>query len=153
MYFLSWSGFLVSFMMRNDINIAIVAMVRSAPPVLNETNQTEFNSTNTTNISGEYDWSSMVKSLILGSFYCCYVLSQVHFIDLSMTFYLHQTLFQLFSFIRLLAVLQHNILVQKIFLVGRNLQRPFVVYAFHWLHRITTQLLYFCVQYKVLHLV
>lgn len=29
LYFLSWSGFLVSFMMRNDINIALVAMVKS----------------------------------------------------------------------------------------------------------------------------
>lgn len=29
LYFLSWSGFLVSFMMRNDINFALVAMVGS----------------------------------------------------------------------------------------------------------------------------
>lgn len=27
LYFLSWSGFLVSFMMRNDMNFAIVAMI------------------------------------------------------------------------------------------------------------------------------
>lgn len=33
LYFLSWSGFLVSFMMRNDINFAIVVMVRSNNPV------------------------------------------------------------------------------------------------------------------------
>lgn len=31
LYFLSWSGFLVSFMMRNDINFALVAMVKSNP--------------------------------------------------------------------------------------------------------------------------
>lgn len=31
LYFLSLSGFLVSFVMRNDINIAIVAMVEQAP--------------------------------------------------------------------------------------------------------------------------
>lgn len=30
LYFLSWSGFLVSFMMRNDINFALVAMVRDS---------------------------------------------------------------------------------------------------------------------------
>jgi hypothetical protein len=29
LYFLSWSGFLVSFMMRNDINFALVVMVKS----------------------------------------------------------------------------------------------------------------------------
>lgn len=29
LYFLSWSGFLVSFMMRNDINFAIVVMVKT----------------------------------------------------------------------------------------------------------------------------
>lgn len=31
LYFLSWSGFLVSFMMRNDINFALVAMVKDKP--------------------------------------------------------------------------------------------------------------------------
>lgn len=30
LYFLSWSGFLVSFMMRNDINFALVVMVPSS---------------------------------------------------------------------------------------------------------------------------
>jgi hypothetical protein len=35
LYFLSWSGFLVSFMMRNDINFAIVVMVKS--PIENTT--------------------------------------------------------------------------------------------------------------------
>ena len=29
LYFLSWSGFLVSFMMRNDINFAIVVMAKT----------------------------------------------------------------------------------------------------------------------------
>lgn len=29
LYFLSWSGFLVSFMMRNDINFAITVMIKS----------------------------------------------------------------------------------------------------------------------------
>jgi hypothetical protein len=29
LYFLSWSGFLVSFMMRNDINFALVVMVKT----------------------------------------------------------------------------------------------------------------------------
>lgn len=35
LYFLSWSGFLVSFMMRNDINFAIVVMVKDANKTLN----------------------------------------------------------------------------------------------------------------------
>lgn len=37
LYMLSWSGFLVSFMMRTDINLAIVAMVES-PTVPDEGN-------------------------------------------------------------------------------------------------------------------
>lgn len=32
LYMLSFTGFLVSFMMRSDINIAIVAMVKLPPP-------------------------------------------------------------------------------------------------------------------------
>lgn len=35
LYFLSWSGFLVSFMMRNDINFAIVVMVKDANRTIN----------------------------------------------------------------------------------------------------------------------
>lgn len=35
LYFLSWSGFLVSFMMRNDINFAIVVMVKDANKTIN----------------------------------------------------------------------------------------------------------------------
>lgn len=88
LYFLSWSGFLVSFMMRNDINIALVSMVRA-----NNQNdsilQSAVNGSNALNAShsdnkvpidedgGEFDWSSSVQSVILGSFYACYVLSQV----------------------------------------------------------------------------
>lgn len=66
-------------MMRNDINIAIVTMVK--------VNATGLNATNTTNVTtvasevGEFEWSSVVQSFILGSFYCCYVLSQVRSIS------------------------------------------------------------------------
>ncbi|XP_055857855.1 sialin [Episyrphus balteatus] len=158
LYFLSWSGFLVSFMMRNDINFALVAMVRANDTstttttipndvttqssfknftdqmylqnnfsnlnnnsnfddsesntnslmFLNENNNYNNNinfnnilnttSTNNsrsvknfTNIDGfdgkfknkknvtyhQYDWDSTTKGAILGSFYWCYVLSQV----------------------------------------------------------------------------
>lgn len=76
LYFLSWSGFLVSFMMRNDINIALVSMVR--PTKLNihtSLNATENIAVN--DIEGEFDWSSSVQSIILGSFYGWYVISQV----------------------------------------------------------------------------
>lgn len=89
LYFLSWSGFLVSFMMRNDINIALVSMVRA-----NNQNDTILQSAVNESIAlnasysdnkvpiaaadaGEFDWSSSVQSVILGSFYACYVLSQV----------------------------------------------------------------------------
>lgn len=80
LYFLSWSGFLVSFMMRNDINIALVAMVRQNVAV----NSSIASNLNTTEVpiqkkdSGEFDWSTMVQSMILSSFYACYVLSQVN---------------------------------------------------------------------------
>ncbi|XP_017483253.1 PREDICTED: uncharacterized protein LOC108372112 isoform X2 [Rhagoletis zephyria] len=94
LYFLSWSGFLVSFMMRNDINFALVAMVRP-PDELNSsnttissnatllslnsslqldfTNQTLFgDATNRTVINAKttadsddvYDWSPSVRSVI-----------------------------------------------------------------------------------------
>lgn len=80
LYFLSWSGFLVSFMMRNDINIALVTMVR-LPQTINETvnvhNSTNATTTTTNSVDGEFEWSTSVQSMILGSFYCCYVLSQV----------------------------------------------------------------------------
>lgn len=70
-------------MMRNDINLALVAMVRSAT---NESimELSASNVTTTKNVSligyefsGEFDWDSTVQSIILGSFYWCYVLSQV----------------------------------------------------------------------------
>lgn len=170
LYFLSWSGFLVSFMMRNDINFALVAMVREndttsittttlSSNVLNDVttqmplnnftnhemylklnnfsnlsddfkfslnsnysnislmilnknnsnyndnnnyifNNKTFNTTSTNNSSSvkksttieifdekfinkrnvtyrQYDWDSTTKGAILGSFYWCYVLSQV----------------------------------------------------------------------------
>ncbi|KAJ6641246.1 Sialin [Pseudolycoriella hygida] len=71
LYFLSWSGFLVSFMMRNDINFALVAMVRSPKSSNSSTESIEIED------GDKFDWSSGVTSIILGSFYWCYVLSQV----------------------------------------------------------------------------
>lgn len=46
LYFLSWSGFLVSFMMRNDINFALVVMVKTR----NET-QALLNGNSSTNVT------------------------------------------------------------------------------------------------------
>lgn len=61
-------------MMRNDINIAIVSMVR-APKSLNQTaNETVTTAFGT---DGEFEWSSNVRAMILGSFYAWYVISQV----------------------------------------------------------------------------
>lgn len=124
LYFLSWSGFLVSFMMRNDINFALVAMVRDsssnssvnshcAPssmalavgsvPVANGGNYSVDAYDNFTTLNGgsnsselgldsivvgsagknedhlygNFDWDSTVQAIIKGSFYWCYVLSQV----------------------------------------------------------------------------
>uniref|UniRef100_A0A1L8DEK6 Putative permease of the major facilitator superfamily protein n=1 Tax=Nyssomyia neivai TaxID=330878 RepID=A0A1L8DEK6_9DIPT len=62
LYLLSWSGFLVSFMMRNDINIAIVEMTANKDEPL---------------VPDRFDWSFSVRSLILGTFYWWYVVSQV----------------------------------------------------------------------------
>lgn len=49
LYFLSWSGFLVSFMMRNDINFAIVVMVKNANKTINtlRSNESISNETST----------------------------------------------------------------------------------------------------------
>lgn len=81
LYFLSWSGFLVSFMMRNDINIALVSMIRAKNDTNLQSNVNASNASDTivpiTVIGGEFDWSSSVQSAVLGSFYACYVLSQV----------------------------------------------------------------------------
>jgi MFS family permease len=91
LYMLSFSGFLVSFVMRNDINLAIIAMVRH-PPRNNTGNDSDIElycynpDTTPTNSSatdepnneeGEYDWDSTIQSSIISSFYWCYVLSQI----------------------------------------------------------------------------
>lgn len=77
-------------MMRNDINIALVSMVRPNEAV-NNSMQSNLNATDvpihkTDGVDGgngridgdgEFDWSTLVQSMILSSFYACYVLSQV----------------------------------------------------------------------------
>ncbi|XP_066993793.2 vesicular glutamate transporter 3 [Anabrus simplex] len=88
LYFLSFTGFLVSFMMRMDINIAMVAMVKLPPPVIDDNsssilvcyyqgNGSDDSSDNATMQEGEFDWDSTTQSTILSSFYWCYILSQV----------------------------------------------------------------------------
>lgn len=90
LYLMSFSGFLVSFMMRTDINLAMVAMAKMRLRPENSSNTTELscytpitNSTlmvenqKPTEEEGEFDWDSTVQSAILGSFYWCYILSQV----------------------------------------------------------------------------
>lgn len=91
LYLLSFSGFLVSFMMRMDINLAIVAMAKTkAGNATTSSNQnphcyvstnSSFSVKNNTDIHpediGEYDWSPSIQSIIVGSFYWCYILSQV----------------------------------------------------------------------------
>lgn len=88
LYILSFTGFLVSFMMRTDINLAIVVMARMPPrnlssssdePLYCYTNQVdEQNETSVPdNEQGEFDWDSTTQSTILSSFYWCYIISQV----------------------------------------------------------------------------
>ncbi|KAG5684804.1 hypothetical protein PVAND_014017 [Polypedilum vanderplanki] len=78
LYFLSWSGFLVSFMMRNDINFALVAMVRSTNSTHNSAGlNSSFNSDDSGEKWAEFDWDSTITSWILSSFYWMYVISQV----------------------------------------------------------------------------
>ncbi|XP_014270922.1 sialin isoform X1 [Halyomorpha halys] len=90
LYFLSFTGFLVSFMMRTDINLAIVAMVKMPPPVTKNVTEepqycfaaSDISSDNSTSEvpyqdDGEFDWDPSIQSTILGSFYWCYVLSQL----------------------------------------------------------------------------
>uniref|UniRef100_A0A1B0DEL4 Major facilitator superfamily (MFS) profile domain-containing protein n=1 Tax=Phlebotomus papatasi TaxID=29031 RepID=A0A1B0DEL4_PHLPP len=62
LYLLSWSGFLVSFVMRNDINIAIVEMV--SPPGEEV-------------LPDRFQWSFSERAIILGCFYWWYVVAQV----------------------------------------------------------------------------
>ncbi|XP_039501284.1 probable anion transporter 1, chloroplastic isoform X3 [Drosophila santomea] len=73
LYFLSWSGFLVSFMMRNDMNFALVAMMSND----NSTKKQSVNESQQILGSGTDDQRTIVKSVIISSFYWCYVLSQV----------------------------------------------------------------------------
>lgn len=103
LYMLSWTGFLVSFMMRNDMHLAIVAMTTPSNATAQSSNcggdtlhnvaVTSVNTTtaatmltDNTTIAADaaaleqghyYDWSASVKSVINSSFFWCYVLSQV----------------------------------------------------------------------------
>uniref|UniRef100_A0A1B0GEM0 Major facilitator superfamily (MFS) profile domain-containing protein n=2 Tax=Glossina morsitans morsitans TaxID=37546 RepID=A0A1B0GEM0_GLOMM len=77
--FHKFNGFLVSFMMRNDINIALVAMTAENSTQLTGIFQTNENATLSSALASAdtFDWSPTVKSVITGSFFVCYVLSQV----------------------------------------------------------------------------
>lgn len=90
LYILSFSGFTVSFMMRNDINIAMVAMVKPTSTSNTDVAMTSQQCYATSNATlannstpirledqGEFDWSPTIQSAISGSFYWCYILSQV----------------------------------------------------------------------------
>lgn len=136
LYFLSWSGFLVSFMMRNDINITIVSMVRApTSPVDIVANQTD--STNGVDgADGEFDWSSTVRAWILGSFYASYVVSQVNYRQVA-----HKVIYddhkqtrkthnELIHF-RSSAAWPHRCSARKACLAGANSPRHCAAFAFH----------------------
>lgn len=70
-------------MMRNDINIALVSMVRQKPT---DNTSIALNVSLNGNVSealtpqtDDFDWSTLVQSMITSSFYACYVLSQVKY--------------------------------------------------------------------------
>lgn len=72
--------------MRNDINLAIVEMVRnpasdSVPTNNNLTEDWNFTTTGAPELifedDGKFDWSNSVQSFIVSSFYLFYVVSQV----------------------------------------------------------------------------
>ncbi|XP_033226298.1 sialin-like [Belonocnema kinseyi] len=89
LYLLSFSGFLVSFIMRMDINLTMVAMAKA--PLNADQNTTATHCYVSTNLSypsnenitnekpkeGEFDWTPTIQSTIISSFYWCYILSQV----------------------------------------------------------------------------
>lgn len=92
LYMLSFSGFTVSFMMRTDINIALVAMVKQTSATNNDTadhvdsqycyatpnsSLANNNTLSWDQEQGEFEWNSTIQSAISGSFYWCYILSQV----------------------------------------------------------------------------
>ncbi|XP_058802305.1 sialin-like isoform X2 [Phymastichus coffea] len=83
LYMLSFSGFVVSFMMRMDINIAMVSMVKYQPQSNVSVSSNCYNTSsyseeyNNSQTEGEFDWSPEIQSIIIGSFYWCYILSQV----------------------------------------------------------------------------
>nr|XP_022901620.1 sialin [Onthophagus taurus] len=89
LYLLSWSGFLVSFMMRTDINLAIVAMVEE-PQKETDPNVTdqycfvkqpeEVDSVSNNKLmdyGGTLQWSADIQSYVLASFYWAYIISQI----------------------------------------------------------------------------
>lgn len=153
----------MSFMMRNDINIALVSMVRQNEAVNNSitSNATEVPIPITDaggggRGGGEFEWSTLVQSMILSSFYACYVLSQVNEIGcycyLIMNFrHVNKMSNSECAFNRWLVVLPHSILVPKMCSGGHNLRQPHVVYVYHWHRLITIVPSLRCVRFKVLH--
>ncbi|KAF5282674.1 hypothetical protein FQA39_LY17534 [Lamprigera yunnana] len=86
LYLLSWSGFLVSFMMRTDINLAIVAMVKDSNPMKDSMQNTteqycykydENDTAESVNYGGSLEWTPDVQSYVLASFYWAYIVSQI----------------------------------------------------------------------------
>ncbi|XP_050499416.1 sialin isoform X1 [Diabrotica virgifera virgifera] len=84
LYLLSWSGFLVSFMMRNDINLTIVAMVEQPQRVVTNASKEYCYVVEETNSNiapldygGTLKWTSKEQSYILASFYWAYIISQI----------------------------------------------------------------------------
>ncbi|XP_014234193.1 sialin [Trichogramma pretiosum] len=92
LYMLSFTGFVVSFMMRMDMNMVIVQILRKEKdrvvPVCSTSqpddivNGSYYNSTermlaNDAMNRDRFDWSTDVEIWIINSFYWCYLLSQV----------------------------------------------------------------------------
>ncbi|KAB0791165.1 hypothetical protein PPYR_02965 [Photinus pyralis] len=87
LYLLSWSGFMVSFIIRSDINLTILAMVkdRKVQAVQNKTEESfcytiDPNVTESETVldyGGTLEWSSDAQSYIIASFYWMYVCAHI----------------------------------------------------------------------------
>ncbi|KAF5286578.1 hypothetical protein FQA39_LY16261 [Lamprigera yunnana] len=84
LYLLSMFGFMVSFIIRNDINLTILAMVKDRKKNISGINAeshcytTNLNNTNVaTDYGGTLDWSPDAQSYIIASFYWMYVCAHI----------------------------------------------------------------------------
>jgi ACS family sodium-dependent inorganic phosphate cotransporter-like MFS transporter 5 len=83
MAILAFFGFILNYMLRINMSIAIVAMARSKSSVLPDDGELTrihdhgYGISNSTAEDGEFDWDEQTQSLIIGSFFWGYILTQI----------------------------------------------------------------------------